>query len=166
MLINLLQSFTRLSNFFQPKFIELAKLWQQLQNQLYVLSEINSINEKLMIMSENTIQWNKICYKINECEGLRGVKYLGFNEDNVTDNEESDDGDEIDNAQLSGKFNNHNAIDLITNNELLSVVQYEAELTVCNFLFKKIRKFINFENIHACLGYSIDQSSFVFNIAH
>lgn len=45
---------------FQPKFIDAAKLWEQLRNQLYILSEINIVNEQLMALTFSAPEWATI----------------------------------------------------------------------------------------------------------
>lgn len=53
----------------QPKFIDVAKLWEQLRNQLYVLSEINVVNEQLMASTFSPSEWVTICDAINRIAG-------------------------------------------------------------------------------------------------
>lgn len=50
----------------QPKFIDVAKLWEQLRNQLYVLSEINVVNEQLMALTFSAPEWATICDAISQ----------------------------------------------------------------------------------------------------
>lgn len=50
----------------QPKFIELAKLWQQLEYKLIIMSEINTVNEQLMLLSDVVSKRAEIAAKLME----------------------------------------------------------------------------------------------------
>lgn len=43
--------------------MELAKLWQQLQHQVYILSEITSVNEQLMLLTEMGLQVSDVTHR-------------------------------------------------------------------------------------------------------
>ncbi|XP_063697168.1 cilia- and flagella-associated protein 206 [Culicoides brevitarsis] len=47
-----------------PKFAELSKCWSRLQNNIYLLSEINQINNQLLQLSEKAVCCDEIAYKL------------------------------------------------------------------------------------------------------
>uniref|UniRef100_A0A336LQX2 Cilia- and flagella-associated protein 206 n=1 Tax=Culicoides sonorensis TaxID=179676 RepID=A0A336LQX2_CULSO len=47
-----------------PKFAELSKCWSRLQNNIYLLSEINQINNQLLQLSEKALCCDEIAYKL------------------------------------------------------------------------------------------------------
>lgn len=66
--------------FLQPKFAELSKCWSRLQNNIYLLSEINQINNQLLQLCEKAICCDEIAYKllgdsVIETDEERGSRY-------------------------------------------------------------------------------------------
>lgn len=84
-----------------------------------------------MIMSEDVVQWNKICKQIDECVCSKSVEYTGSPSVDTVDNEH--DSDETDSNQFIRKIGNHKIRDLTTNNELVSSVQCGTDSKVFKF---------------------------------
>lgn len=87
----------------QPKFIELAKLWQQLEYKLIIMSEINTVNEQLMLLSDVVSKRAEIAAKLME----RG---------DCVDIEPKSKGSEANSVDSKIAAN--------TNNELISIVVF------------------------------------------
>lgn len=48
----------------QPHFVELAQCWHRLQNQLYILTEINVVNERLMQLTDDVAPWENLAFDL------------------------------------------------------------------------------------------------------
>ncbi|XP_055325490.1 cilia- and flagella-associated protein 206 [Sitodiplosis mosellana] len=99
-----------------PKFIELAKLWEQLQHQTYILSEINTVNEQLMLLAHN----HSYSSCVRDLQALTTSPNYGVNGDVNGDKSSYGAGQKVGQPKIMNG----------SNNEQIKIVPYELNLKI------------------------------------
>lgn len=99
----------------------MASWWYRIQSQIYILSEINIVNENLIQATNQVSPWEELCYEM--------MGYVNNDLDKST-NDDDDDGED-------------SAKRIVSRNELIKVVPHSKKLKVYSLFILYLFFYLN-----------------------